>query len=397
MKRRLFWLLVILEGVTLTILLGGGALLALVVWYASGAPLSISESLPLASTLALGIGWGVPLMLQGWAGYQGRSTRPFAPRQGQLALMILTLIFLTSLGALVTTQRIAPALFLPPIHVLTMALIPLTILGMVGKSMHDLVKTWREMTIGVIGGGSLGLLGALLGEALAGILLITLIVIIATIIPNGLEQIFQLVNHLQDPTWLADMDNLSRLLLRPTVAIPMGTLTVIIVPVIEEIVKASSVAIFAFWKRPSPARAFLWGVASGAGFALAENMFNGAISGPEGWAPMVISRLGATALHSLTGGLVGWGWGKLWREGTPLPLLKGYGVAVTIHSLWNAAAMGSVLLSASTLTQSNHTFELTQAAMLILALTLGMLSIACLIALPMIGQRLTQRMALEQK
>ena len=41
--------------------------------------------------------------------------------------------------------------------------------------------------------------------------------------------------------------------------------------------------------RPGPARALLWGVAGGAGFALAENLFNGALGGTEGWAPGAVA------------------------------------------------------------------------------------------------------------
>ncbi len=391
MKRHLFWLLIVLEGATLTSLLCGGALLAFVVGRASGAPLSVSESLPLVSTLALGLSWGPLLILWGWSGYRDATSHPFAPRRGQLTLMSLALISLIALGALVTTQALPPALLLPPIHVLTMTLLSLIVLGLVGQSMSSLVSTRREIGVSTIGGGAIGLLGSLLSEALAGALLVTLVATIATLIPGGLEHLFQLANRLQDPTWLSNTDNLGRLLLRPAVAIPVSTLTVVIVPLIEELFKVSGVAIIAFWKKPHPARAFLWGVASGAGFALVENLFNGAISGPEGWAPMVITRLGATAIHALTGGVVGWSWSELWRKRNPLPLLGAYSVAVIIHGLWNAAAMGSLLLSAATLMKPEHTFGLTQATMLILALILGSLSIACLTALPIIGQRLTKK------
>lgn len=355
---------------------------------ASSAPLSVSETLPMASAIALGLGWGLPLMAQSWAGYRGRPSRPFAPPRRWLVAMGLSLIGLVALGALVSWQVLAPALLLPPIHVLAMALLALITLGVVGRSMRDLTSTWREIVVGTVGGGSLALIAALITEALAGFLLIFGASFVAAMTPGGLEQALELAQHLRDPAWLADMDNLARLLLRPGVAITLSTLTVVIVPLIEEAFKALGAAAVAFWKRPEPARVFLWGVASGAGFAMAENLFNGAIGGTAGWAPMALTRLGATAVHCLTGGIVGWGWGSLWQTRRLLPLFGAYGAAVTIHSLWNAAATGSVLLSAQALLKPDQT-GVVGAGMLVLVAILGVLSVACLTALPTLGRRLT--------
>jgi RsiW-degrading membrane proteinase PrsW (M82 family) len=120
-----------------------------------------------------------------------------------------------------------------------------------------------------------------------------------------------------------------------------------IVPVIEEGVKAIGVGLMAY-RRPSLAQAYLWGVAGGAGFALAEGLFNSA-GGLDVWAVVALLRVGATLLHSVTGGLMGIAWysvlaGRRWLRGLGL-----YAASVVVHALWNTLAAGMTLVSLATM------------------------------------------------
>jgi hypothetical protein len=162
------------------------------------------------------------------------------------------------------------------------------------------------------------------------------------------------------------------------------------IPLIEEIFKTLAAGVAARWARPDPARALLWGVAGGAGFALAENLFNGALGGTEGWAPGAVARIGATAMHCFTSGLVGWGWGQLWTERRPLRLLGAYAAAVFIHGVWNAAAMGTVLLSVGALAHEGDELWRASAGLgtLMLLGLLAVLTVVFLLALTTVGQRL---------
>jgi len=134
-------------------------------------------------------------------------------------------------------------------------------------------------------------------------------------------------------------------------------------------------------------------VASGAGFALTENLFNGALGGVEGWTLGAVARFGATVMHCFTGGLVGWGWGQLWTARRPLRFLGAYVAAVTVHGVWNAAAVGIVLLSASLLTHevSGLGLALKSLGLLTFVGTLGLLTVMFIIALLLAGRMLADQ------
>jgi RsiW-degrading membrane proteinase PrsW (M82 family) len=139
-----------------------------------------------------------------------------------------------------------------------------------------------------------------------------------------------------------------QLLLSPVVAMLALFLFGIAIPLVEEAFKTLAGGVAARWSRPQPARAFLWGVAGGAGFALAENVFNGALGGVETWPLAALARLAATVMHCATGGLVGWGWGQFWTARRPRRFLASYLAAVAVHGLWNGVTVILVLLSAGT-------------------------------------------------
>jgi len=388
MQRRTLWLIVGIAGGALVLLGFAGGLLSLAWLLADEGMLTAAETLPVASTLALGLGLGVPLTLHGWAGWRARPSRPFSPSRGWW--MWLAWALLVGLGTAVSSLSLAPALWLPPIHVMTMALLPLIVLWLVGWALHGVGGSWREVVAGMAGGGALGLGGSLIGEVLIAFAFVVLATTILLTTPGGAERIASLVKDLQDPAWVTDLDNLLQFLLSPAGAIPVLVLFTIPVPLIEETCKTLAAGVVARWIRPHPARAFLWGVAGGAGFALAENLFSGALGGAEGWALGAVARFGATVMHCFTAGLVGWGWGQLWTAGRPLRLLGSCAVAVAIHSLWNAAAVGAMLLSVSVLVHEGNEFWLTIAGLGTLAFLglLGLLTTAFIFALPVAGRRL---------
>jgi len=163
----------------------------------------------------------------------------------------------------------------------------------------------------------------------------------------------------------------------------------------EEAFKTLAGAVAGYWIRPHPGRAFFWGVAAGAGFALAENLLNGAAGTAESWAPVAVARVGATAMHCLASGMVGWGWGQLWTARRPLRLLAAYAAAVTLHGLWNALAVGMTYAGMIASAQSEVLWSsvLGLVAIAIVAI-MGLLTISFFVALFLIARRLaTQREA----
>jgi hypothetical protein len=123
---------------------------------------------------------------------------------------------------------------------------------------------------------------------------------------------------------------------------------------------------------------------------LIENVFNGALGGAGGWTAGAAARLGTTVMHCTTGGLVGWGWGQLWQTRRPWRLLGTYGAAVGLHGLWNAASIGSVLLSASAWLRVSEPvwMALMGAAMIVSVGGLVLMTVAFWTALMWSGRRL---------
>ncbi|HEY68890.1 MAG TPA: PrsW family intramembrane metalloprotease [Thermoflexia bacterium] len=391
MRRRALWLIVGIAGAALATLACGSGLLMLALVLVNGDTLTAAETLPAAGMMALGLGLGAPLALHGWAGWRAQPSHPFNP--SRVWWLWLVLMLLIGLGAAVSALSLAPALLLPPIHVLVMALPPLIMLGLTGQALRGRGGSWREVIAGMAGGGSLGLGASLIGEGVVVFTLVVIAIVVALMAPGGMEQLARLARDLQDPLWLTDLTNLMRLLLSPAVAISLLGVLSVPIPLIEEACKTLAVGVVACRVRPCPARAFLWGVASGAGFALTENLFNGALGGVEGWTLGAVARFGATVMHCFTGGLVGWGWGQLWTARRPLRFLGAYVAAVTVHGVWNAAAVGIVLLSASLLTHevSGLGLALKSLGLLTFVGTLGLLTVMFIIALLLAGRMLADQ------
>lgn len=389
MRRRTLWLVMAILGcVALVTLACLGGLLTLAMFIPVPDSLSPAQTLPLAGMLALGPVLGIPLVLQGWAGWRGRPSRPFAlPRAGWLWLVLAVLL---GLGAAISMLSLAPALLLPPIHVLVMALLPLLVLWWVGRALRGKGGSWRDVIAGMAGGGFLGMTVALIGEGLIVFVVIIVATIVIMVTPGAPERLDELATHMRDPAWAADIQNLLPLLLSPAVILSALGVFSIPVPLLEEGVKTLATGIAGRWLRPTPARAFLWGVAGGAGFALAENLFNGALGGVEGWLPGTVSRFGATVMHCFTGGLVGWGWGQLWTARRPWRLLGCYAVAVLVHAVWNAAAVGAVFLGVSLLAHQGEISQVLLPLLGVLAILglLVLLTAAFIAALILAGRRL---------
>lgn len=358
----------------------------------SGVALSAAETLPLAGLMALSLLLGVPMMSHGWAGWRDRPSRSFDPPRAWLLWLLLAFLLLVGLGAVVGASSLSPALLLPPIHVLAMTLPPLIVLCLVGRALRGAGGSWREVVASAVSGGSVAFGASLIGEVLVVLALVITVTVVALMLPGGMERVAALAERLQDPAWQKDLTNVLDLLLSPVAVVSALVLLSVPIPLIEEAFKTLAAGLAGRWARPQPARAFLWGVAGGVGFALVENLLGGALGGAEGWAVGAVSRLGATAMHCLTGGLVGWGWGQFWTARKPLRLLACYGAAATIHGVWNGLAVGVGFLSASALVyeEGSPRFALIGIGMMALVGLLGLLTVAFIGALIVAGQRLAE-------
>lgn len=296
---------------------------------------------------------------------------PFRPRRsGWLWVVFAVLLVAGTIVSVLDTSPLLMALF----HAPTLLLLPALVLTLVGWGLRGRDVSWSDVSTGLLGGALLGTGTALVIEAVLAVFLAIGLFALGLLPQDWLQQMPQSLGtgELPFPTEIEDLLNQ----LTPSLILVALVFVGGLVPLVEEVTKTLGVGMAGFWLRPSPARAFLLGVASGAGFALTENMLNSVFVGPA-WGPGVLARLVATVMHCATGGLMGWGWGQWWAGRRPWRLPLAFAGAVTIHSLWNFCAAGVVLLGFSVLTRADDMAWMVLAGLLMLAL-LGLLALlAC--------------------
>jgi hypothetical protein len=312
--------------------------------FISGREIDLTGTTVGASFAALGLGLGLPLAWQGLNSLRDLPSRLFRPRPARVLATVFVVALI--LGQVVLAFDLLPALTFPPFYVLGAVLPPLFFLAFVGRRLAEGDIRWREVVLQLASGAFLATLGAFGSEAVLGLLSMVIVFTLATLTPGGAAWFQELSAHLQNPRWFQNPENVYGLVLSPPVLITLGLSVLVIAPMAEELFKSLGVVIMSY-RRPSKARAFLWGLAGGAGFALAEGLFSGALS-LESWGEVALLRVGAAAMHCLGGGLMGLGWHYLFATRRPWRLLGAYAASVGLHSLWNLAAFGMIVVSFST-------------------------------------------------
>jgi hypothetical protein len=197
--------------------------------------------------------------------------------------------------------------------------------------------TFRQMTLMMMGGAS-SILLALPVELLGFLLSGAIVVMVAILFPAGEREVSYLLDLVQrwSVTPPTGVDQMVGVLGSPVVVATMGLTLSVVTPLIEEFAKALIVGVVGVWVKPKPLGAFIWGAACGLGFAMLEGVSNGAmgLGGVVAWLGGGGVRFVATAMHILTSGVVGLGWGWAWRRRWwALPLC--YVASVVFHGLWN--------------------------------------------------------------
>lgn len=348
--------------------------------------------------IGAGLVLGIPLLMQAWAGWKGKPSRSFQSRRFLWLLLLLPLSIV--IGMLVTSLDLAVAIVLPPLYVLAMALLPWGVLFLLGWVQRGRGGSWRDVVVSMGGGGFVGSGLSFAGEvalfAAVGFVTLMAVVLFAATTPGGLERLWESCQVWKTAIQQGDYATLAPLLLSPVVIVLVLAGAAVVFPLMEEAFKTLTVGIAGCWLRPHPARAFLLGVASGAGFALAENVFSGAGGGALSLVAGPVIRSGTTVIHCLASGLVGWGWGQLWTQRRPWRLLGAYAAAVALHGVWNAAVVGIMFLGIAALAATPPSVSVPPSPTLLgvllgvvaLLALLFFLVVASLVALLVIGGRL---------
>lgn len=249
------------------------------------------------------------------------------PRLAVLAFVILPLAILAGSWLLESELHIV----LPAVHILAASL---SVGALVWLSLHRLQLGGPRLTWGALASGlTAAPFIAIILELLVGfgLLIIGAVYVLSTPslasqlphieaamagIQNGEELLVLLHDFFNDPFILG-------LLL-----LDLSLFT----PLIEELFKPVALWIL-IWRRPiTNAQGFAIGVLGGAGFALMENLFAGSTLD---WASTTTVRLGATAFHIATAGLMGWAIARAKNEAKVLNVFLVYGFNILLHGLWN--------------------------------------------------------------
>ncbi len=329
-----------------------------------------------ASFAALGVGLGLPLAWQGLNSLRGVPSRLFRPRSAWVLVAVFVMVLI--LGQVILAFDLLPALTFPPFFVLGAVLPPLFLLAFVSRRLAQGDIGWREVVLQLASGAFLATFAAFSSEAVLGLLSMVVVFTLVALTPGGAVWFQELPVHLQDPSWLQNPNNAYGLLTSPPILITLAVTVLVIAPLTEELFKSLGV-VFMSYRRPSKARAFLWGLAGGAGFALAEALFSGNLS-LEDWGRVTALRVGATAMHCLGGGLMGLGWYSLFATRRPWHLLGAYAASVGLHSLWNVASFGMVVLSFSSMASATDEVGLALRGLVLLGLMV-FLSLMALLAI----------------
>jgi hypothetical protein len=342
----------------------------------SGGPDQLMATTLSASLLVLSLGLGLASAWHAWRAIQGYASAAFRPQR--IWLWVLFFVLSVALGQAMLSLSLLPVLTFPLLHITASVLPALIIVALVGRSLQG-VTTWRDMTLQVAS-------GAFLAAPLAFLLEGTAIVLIASAAflglawqPGGQDLLVKVTSYAQNPPWIPDLGVIGPDLLTPVVIAAALALVAGIIPLIEEAVKTIGVGMMAY-RRPALPQAVLWGLAAGAGFAIAEGLLN-TTGGLGAWLPTVLLRIGTTLLHCLTGALMGLAWYQL-RSGQGRARSLGlYLTSISIHGLWNGLALVMALLSLDALGA-----DTTSSGQLMAGLgTLAILLVLALLVLGMAG------------
>ena len=300
-------------------------------------------ALILMSLSFVGILLGLGLLWAGWSGWQRLPAPQIYTRWGWAVCLLLILILVGV--AFLTPEDWQQRPIFAPFH-LGLATLPaflwLALITLTAGRYRAL--TFREL-VAALSGGAASIMMALPVEIIGFGLSAIVVVLVILLLPGGTAEIDRmgaLVEQwrLMPPTGTEQM---MEAIASPVVLVVLFLVLAVIAPLVEEIGKTLVMGVMGFWRRPGLTQAFIWGAACGLGFAIVESITNGASSLGEvwGWLGGMGARAFATAMHMLTSGIIGLGWGFFWRKRRwVLPLA--YGTAFLFHSLWNLNTIMSI-------------------------------------------------------
>jgi hypothetical protein len=257
-----------------------------------------------------------------------RRTRP------ELWIVLLPPVLLA--GYLVSQVPVAAALLLPPLHILGVG-IPVAwmlFLGIRSLPLGSSQRAWGVYDAGMALGPFLISI-AELGAMVAVMVLAAGYIASDTRLTAEVMRIIQQIQSGQ-PSQEEILKQLTPYLTRPAVILSVLAFGSLIVPLTEEALKSIGVWLLV-GHRISPQAGFAAGAISGAGYAFMESLL--LTSNGQGWAALMVARIGTSALHIFTTAMMGWALVLAWQRGRYLRLAATYLGMVLLHGTWNGLTL----------------------------------------------------------
>ena len=284
------------------------------------------------AAIFLGLICGSLAVVHGVGAIMRKSSRSLVlPRIEFLALAFAVVL---GLGSLILNFGTAEVYLFPPLFLLGAALPTIAVVAWASRGLGFPIS-WRQGSLALVSGSTLSIAVTLL---LGGFLPFVAFMLI--------ESLSTLTESVFGPFALGSPGLLERLFFSPFAAIFLLGVA-LQAPIPEEFAKALCLPMFGRSRIVLARQAFAIGLASGAGFAILENMlYEGLYAQWSGWTWGGVTALRAvgSVMHPLTTGIVALGWFHMQKEGVGR-LLKAYLAAVLIHTLWNGGFDALVLMS----------------------------------------------------
>jgi len=281
----------------------------------------LSHEIGQIAAVYLGLFCGPLAVFHGFKSITNSQSSPVKMPAFYLYWIILALVL--GLGSLILNIELSVELLFPPIFMLGAALSVLAVLAWAYRKMGWPI-TWRQAGLAFISGSTLSIIVTIL-------LGITLPYIAYML----LEPLWYVADEFADLAWGAP-GFIERLFSSPLILVFLAV-TAVEAPIPEEFAKALGIPLFGRMRIQNGRQAFAIGLASGAGFAVLENMlYEGLYASYHGWGwgGITLLRSIGSVLHPIGTGIIALGWFRM-KDGGAGKLLKAYLLSVGLHTLWN--------------------------------------------------------------
>ena len=274
------------------------------------------------AAIYLGLVCGGLAILHGFGSIAHYKSSPFRLPSFYIFWVILGLVL--GLGVLILENDISTEFIFPPLFVLGAALSVFAALAWAYRKMGFPI-TWRQASLAIVSGSTLSIIVTLM---LGSILTYVIYMLVSPI--------WYLAEEIAYLGWGAP-GFIERIFASPFIIVFL-VVTALEAPIPEEFAKALGIPLFGRGRIQNERQAFAIGLASGAGFAVLENMLYEGMYAQYygwGWAGITLLRSIGAVLHPLGTGIIALGWFRM-KEGSGAgKLFKAYLLSVGLHTLWN--------------------------------------------------------------